>query len=60
MHTETQLTLTELLSLYDTVQTEIFNLNCSDFEGCEQALIKDHSIAVKLLQSIIQRRDDAN
>jgi hypothetical protein len=60
MPTETQFTLKELLSLYDTVQSEIFNLTCSDFEGCEAALIKDHSIAVKLLQAIIQQRVNAN
>jgi hypothetical protein len=56
----TDFTLDELLSLYDTVQSEIFNLTCSDFEGCEQSLIKDHSIAAKLLQVIIQKRKDAN
>jgi hypothetical protein len=60
MQTETQFSLKELLSLYDTVQNEIFNLTCSDFEGCEVALVKDHTIAAKLLQAIIQQRVNAN
>ena len=58
--TETQFNLQELLFLYDTVQSEIFNLTCSDFDGCEAALIKDHTIGVKLLQLIIQQKVNAN
>lgn len=56
----TDFTLDELLSLYDTVQSEIIKLSFSDFEGCEQALIKDHSISTKLLQTILQQRKHVN
>jgi hypothetical protein len=53
---EELLSMLRLESLYDMVQTEIFNLNCSDFNGCEQALIKNHLMAAKLLQLIINQK----
>ena len=58
MQTEPQFELNELLSLYDMVQRELFNMNCSDFEGCEQSIIKDHLMAAKLLERIIEMRDN--
>ena len=59
--TTLEFTLDELLALYSTIQSELFELNCSDFDGCEQAMIKDHTIAAKLLDSILTaRRLNAN
>lgn len=51
---ETPFKLDELLSLYSTLQSELFELNCSDFNGCEQAMIKNHRIAAKILECILQ------
>lgn len=56
MTMQTNFTHTELLSLYSTVTSELCNLELSDFTGCEQAMIRDHQLAAKILISIIQAR----
>ena len=51
-----EFTLEELLALYSTLQSELFELNCSDFEGCERAMITNHTISAKLMELIQLRR----
>ena len=59
--TTLKFTLDEVLSLYSTILSELVEMNCSDFEGCEQAMIKQHAIAAKLLESVLDaRRLNAN
>ena len=57
-NSEELLSMLRLESLYDMVQTEIFNLNCSEFDGCAQALIKNHLMSAKLLQLIINQKEN--
>ena len=51
-----EFTLEELLSLYSTVQSELMELSCTDFEGCERGMINDHTISAKLMELIQLRR----